>query len=226
MGDTLQTIWRGFNFSYLLDILLGIIPSLFCITLHELAHGYTAYRLGDDTAQKAGRLTLNPIKHLDPIGLLMMLVFHFGWAKPVPVNMFKFKHPKQGMAATAFAGPLCNLLITVVFLLLYGLLYRPLDGSSFGDTVLELLTLTAYMSLGLCIFNLLPIPPLDGSKVLFSLVPDRAYLKLMQYERYGSVLLLLLVWSGFLGNPLSRLIRTAFDTLFPIAEAAFHLVNG
>ena len=226
MNDTLQTIWNGFDFSYLLEILLGIIPSLICITLHELAHGYTAWRLGDDTAKNAGRLTLNPIRHLDPIGLLMMLVFHFGWAKPVPVNMRNFKHPKQGMAITALAGPVCNLLITVVFLFVYGLLYSPLSGSKVGDTVLELLMLTAYMSLGLCLFNLLPIPPLDGSKVLFSLLPDSYYWKLMSIERYGSIALLVLVWSGILGKPFSRLIQTVFSHLFPIAEAAFHLVNG
>ena len=226
MNDTLRTIWNGFDFSYLLEIVLGIIPSLLCITLHELAHGYTAYRLGDDTAKRAGRLTLNPIKHLDPIGLLMMLVFHFGWAKPVPVNMRNFRHPKQGMAITALAGPVCNLLITIVFLLLYGLLYSLLSDTKAGDTVLELFMLTAYMSLGLCLFNLLPVPPLDGSKVLFSLLPDSAYVKLMQVERYGSILLLLLVWSGILGKPFSRLIQAAFSHLFPIAETAFHLVNG
>ena len=166
MDSTLQTIWNGFDFSYLLEIVLGIIPSLICITLHELAHGYTAYRLGDDTAKNAGRLTLNPLKHLDPIGLLMMLVFHFGWAKPVPVNMRHFKNPKQGMAVTALAGPACNLIITLVFLAVYGLLYSMLSKVGFGETLLELLMLTAYMSLGLCLFNLVPVPPLDGSKVM------------------------------------------------------------
>ena len=226
MNDTLRTIWNGFDFSYLLEIVLGIIPSLLCITLHELAHGYTAYRLGDDTAKRAGRLTLNPLKHLDPIGLLMMLVFHFGWAKPVPVNMRNFKNPKQGMAITALAGPLCNLLITLVFLVLYGLLYKPLSSSDFGGRLLGMISLTAYMSLGLCLFNLLPVPPLDGSKVLFSMLPDSAYVKLMQVERYGSILLLLLVWTGILGKPFSRLIQTVFSWLFPIAEAVFHLVNG
>lgn len=185
-----------------------------------------AYRLGDDTAKRTGRLTLNPLRHLDPMGLLMMLVFRFGWAKPVPVNMMRFRNPKRGMAITALAGPACNLLITVVFLFLYGLCYTALDGGSVGDVLLELLELTAYISLGYCVFNLIPVPPLDGSKILFSVLPDRSYLKLMRYERYGSIVLLVLVWSGLLGRPLSRLIRLAFDLLFPIAETAFHLVNG
>lgn len=203
-----------------------MIPSLLCITLHELAHGLIAYRLGDDTAKRAGRLTLNPLKHLDPMGLLMMLVFRFGWAKPVPVNMMKFKDPKRGMAITALAGPVCNLLITAVFLFLYGALLRPLYGSSVGQGVLEMLELTAYISLGLCLFNLIPVPPLDGSKVLFSLLSDSAYWKLMRYERYGSIALILLVWSGVLGRPLSRLIQGVYGLLFPIAQAAFHLFNG
>ena len=203
-----------------------MIPSLFCITLHELAHGFVAYRLGDDTAKKAGRLTLNPLKHLDPMGLLMMLVFRFGWAKPVPVNMMKFQNPKRGMAVTALAGPGCNLLITVVFLFLYGLLIRPLSGNTAGEIILELLELTSYISLGFCIFNLIPVPPLDGSKILFSLLSDQAYWKLMRYERYGSIALSLLVWTGVLGRPLSRLIQGAYSMLFPIARTAFHLVNG
>lgn len=203
-----------------------MIPSLLCITLHELAHGFVAYRLGDDTAKNAGRLTLNPLRHLDPIGLLMMLVFHFGWAKPVPVNMMKFQNPKRDMALTALAGPACNLLITVVFLFLYGLLLVPLSHSEAGEVLLEGIELTAYISLGLCLFNLIVIPPLDGSKVLFSLLPNSAYWKLMRYERYGSILLLLLVWSGVLGRPLGKLISRAFTGLLPIAQAAFHLVNG
>ena len=224
--NALRSIWEGFDFSYLLSILLGVVPSLLCITLHELAHGIVAYCLGDDTAKRAGRLTMNPLKHLDPIGLLMMLVFHFGWAKPVPVNMMKFQNPKRGMALTALAGPGCNLLITAVFLFLYGLLLRPLSGPSAGRTLLELLELTAYISLGFCIFNLLPLPPLDGSKILLSVLSDRAYWNLMRIERYGSILLIVLVWTGILGRPLSRVIQRTFELLFPIAEMAFHLVNG
>lgn len=224
--DALRSIWEGFDFTYLLSILLGVIPSLICITLHELSHGFVAYRLGDDTAKKAGRLTLNPLKHLDPMGLLMMLVFHFGWAKPVPVNMMNFKNPKQGMAVTALAGPGCNLLITAVFLFLYGALLKPLSANSAGKTVLELLELTAYISLGFCIFNLIPVPPLDGSKILFSALSDSAYWNLMRYERYGSIALIVLVWTGALGRPLSRLIREAYELLFPIAQTAFHLMNG
>ena len=151
--EGLQAIRDGFDFSYILSILLGLIPSLLCITLHELSHGFVAYRLGDDTAKSRGRLTLNPLKHLDPMGLLMMLVFHVGWAKPVPVNMYRFKNPKRGMAVTALAGPASNLLIAVVFMLLYGAAYIPLGRSAVGGYFLQMIQLTVIISIGLAVFN-------------------------------------------------------------------------
>ena len=219
-----EQIKNGFDFSYLLQLLSGVIPSLICITLHELSHGLVAYKLGDDTAKRAGRLTLNPLKHLDPIGLLRMLTVHFGYAKPVPVNMNKFKNPKRDMAITALAGPASNVLITVVFLLLYGALYRPLGGSRGGAYVLDMLQLTAYISMGYAIFNMLPVPPLDGSNVVFSLLDEGSYRSLMRYERYGSLILLALVWSGVLGRPLSAAIRWCFMKLFPLAQWANNAV--
>ena len=220
-----EDIMNGFDFSYLLGILMGVIPSLLCITLHELSHGYVAYKLGDPTAKNMGRLTLNPLKHLDPIGLLMMLVFHVGWAKPVPVNMNRFRNPKKGMAITALAGPASNVLISVVFLALYGALYIPLMRSTAGTYLLQMISLTARMSIGLAIFNLLPIPPLDGSKILFSLLPDSAYRTVLRYERYSSLLLFALMALGVLGKPLSLLINTAYNALFPVAEATFDLIR-
>ncbi len=222
--SALRTVWDGLDFSYLLGILLGVIPSLICITLHELSHGLAAYALGDDTARRAGRLTLNPIKHLDLMGMLMMLVFRFGWAKPVPVNMYRFRNPKRGMALTALAGPASNVLITFVFLLIYGALYIPLQGSAVGGYLLQMLQLTAYISLGFALFNLIPIPPLDGSKVAFSLMSDASYAKLMRYERYGGIALLLLVSTGILGRPLSAAVQGLFRTLLPVAQWACDVV--
>ena len=197
-----------------------MIPSLICITLHELSHGYVAYRMGDDTAKRAGRLTLNPLRHLDPVGLLMMIVFRFGWAKPVPVNMYRFKEPKKGMAITALAGPVSNVVITALCLLLYGALLLPLDGSAVGRYFLEMLQITAILSLSFAVFNFLPIPPLDGSKVLFSVVSDETYGKLMRYERYGSLALLVLVSTGILGKPLSAAVRFLFAHMLPLAQWA------
>ena len=220
----LSSVWDGWDFSYLLSILLGVIPSLICITLHELSHGYVAYRLGDDTAKQAGRLTLNPIKHLDPVGLLMMLVFRVGWAKPVPVNMYRFKNPKRGMAITALAGPVSNILITIVFLFIYGLLYIPLQLSDVGQYILQMIMITAYISLGLAVFNFIPVPPLDGSKVLFSLMSDEKYYKLMRYERYGTIIMILLVATGVLGKPLDTAVEWLYNTLIPIAQAGCDII--
>ena len=220
--DTIRTVWDGLDWSVLTDILLYVLPALICITLHELAHGLVADRLGDHTAREAGRLSLNPIRHMDWMGLLMMVVFHFGWAKPVPVNMYRFEHPKRGMAITALAGPLMNVLITVVFLFLYGLLFKPLGGTGF---VLRTISATAYLSISLAIFNLIPISPLDGSKVLFYVLPDRQYATLMHYERYGMILMLVLVASGVLGRPLSTACSWVFSKLFVIAEWSYGLVT-
>lgn len=221
---TIQSIWDGFDFTYILGILLSVIPSLVCITLHELSHGLVAYKLGDDTAKQAGRLTLNPLKHLDPIGLLMMLVFHVGWAKPVPVNMFRFKNPKRGMALTALAGPVSNIIIALVFLFLYGVVYIPLGFSEVGGYFLSMIQLTAYISLGLAVFNLIPVSPLDGSKVLFSLMRDESYYKLMRYEKYGSVIMMLLVATGALGKPLAAVIDKLYIALNPIAQCGCDMI--
>ena len=220
--NTVSDIWNGLDWSVLTGILLSVVPSLICITLHELSHGCVAYWLGDTTAKDAGRLTLNPIRHIDAMGLLMMAVFKFGWARPVPVNMYRFRHPRRYMAITALAGPVSNLIIGIVFLFLYGLLYVPLNkGGTVGDWFLEMIYLTAYISLALMIFNILPISPLDGSKVLYSFLSDRAYMTLMRYERYGMILLLVLVATRVLGAPLSSATGWVFKKLFILAEWGF-----
>lgn len=225
--NTFQTFWNGLDWSVLTDMLISVIPALLCITLHELAHGYAAYRLGDMTAKNAGRLTLNPIRHIDILGLLMMIVFKFGWAKPVPVNMRNFKNPKRDMAVTALAGPLCNLILTVLLLLLYGLVFYPLANaeSRAGELLLQTIARTSYLSLALAVFNLIPISPLDGSKVLFSFLREEQYYRLMRYERYGMIALFVIVATGILGSPLSRVTSFFYDKLFILAELAFRFVT-
>lgn len=225
--SAVTNIWNGLDWTVLLNLLLSIIPALICITLHELSHGAIAYALGDDTAKNAGRLTLNPLAHIDWWGLVMMVVFRFGWAKPVPVNMYRFKKPKWGMAVTALAGPVSNVIIAAVFLLLYGVLYKPLylNGGGTARAIEEMIMTTAYLSLALAIFNFVPISPLDGSKVLFAFLPDEAYARLMRYERYGMILLMLLVATGATSGVLSAVTGWAFDKLFFLAEFGFELVN-
>lgn len=224
----LHDIWNGLDWSVLTNLLLSIIPALVCITLHELAHGYVAYRLGDDTAKRAGRLTLNPLKHIDIMGLAMMVIFKFGWAKPVPVNMWKFKNPKKGMAITAAAGPLSNIIIAFICLFIYGVLlgFGPRIGKV-GSYFVEMLLITAYLSTALAIFNIIPIPPLDGSKVLYSFVSDRTYTKLMYYERYGMIILVVAVFllSRTHLNPLGRAASWLMEQLFVAAQWGFDLAK-
>ena len=215
---------ESFDFSNLLNIVLTLIASLICITLHELSHGLVAWKLGDNTAKIQGRLSLNPMKHLDVTGFIMMLVFQVGWAKPVPVNMYNFKNPKKGMALVACAGPLSNILITVFSLFVYGLLFIPLADTAIGAYILHLAELTAYISLGFAVFNLLPFPPLDGSKMLFSVLKDEHYEVLMKYEFYGGLALMVLMLTGALGYPIAVVRQLIYNDMMPIAQWACDLV--
>jgi len=223
------------NFSNIGDLfnqaILRIIPALICITIHELAHGFTAYKLSDRTAKDMGRLTLNPIKHIDPIGLLMMLVMRFGWAKPVPVDMRNFKHPKWYMAITALAGPVSNILLAIVFMMIFGLVFMSLTTVTAGTQLIEILYNTIYISIALAVFNMLPLPPLDGSKVLFSLLPEKTYYKLMHYERFGMIVLIVIVGlQMFLGINIFGLIigypaEVIFNSLGVFFDFTLNLVN-
>jgi Zn-dependent proteases len=218
-------IWRGLDWARLTGIFLNVVPALICITLHEISHGLVAYWMGDTTAKDAGRLTLNPIKHIDWWGLLMMVIFQFGWAKPVPINMYRFKNPKKGMAVTALAGPVSNLLIACVALALYGFVYAPLYGTAVGGYFLQGIGITAYLSTALAVFNIIPIPPLDGSKVLFACLDNRRYAWLMRYERFGFLILIALVTTGVLTAPLSAATGWVYDKLFSISEFTFSLTG-
>ncbi len=221
----MANIINNLDWSILTDILISIIPALVCITFHELSHGFVAYRLGDPTAKMMGRLTLNPIKHIDIMGLIMMVVFKFGWAKPVPVDMGRFKNPKRDMAITALAGPASNIILAIIAFAIYGILFYWLWDSPTGEQILSMIYITGYLSIALAVFNLLPIPPLDGSKILFSIVSDEAYFKLMRYERYGMILLILVVATGILGNPLATVTGVIFDNLFNVATWFFDIVT-
>ena len=192
----LAAIWQGLDWAFLIQMLLSVIPILICLTIHELAHGLTAYALGDDTAKQMGRLTLNPLRHIDPMGFIMLLVVRFGWAKPVPVNMRNFQNPKFGMAITALAGPMSNFLLAALILFFQVPLSALAMGSEIGWHMASMLRLTAMISIFLGLFNLLPIPPLDGSKILFSVLEDTRYHWLMRYEHYGMFLLFGLIFFG------------------------------
>ncbi len=210
----LTNLWNAVDFGSLRDILLRVAAVFLCLTIHETCHGLVAYALGDPTAKRAHRLSLNPLRHIDWLGLLMMVVAGFGWAKPVPVNPNYFKKPKQGMAVTALAGPVSNLLLAILLLLFArGVYIRAALTGSFSATWFAFLLDTASLSVGLGLFNLVPIPPLDGSKVLAVLLPDRAYDWLMHYERFGMLVLVMVISVGIGSNALDNAIRWTFTML-------------
>ena len=209
----LTNLWNALDFGTLRDAAVQLLAVLFCLTVHETCHGRAALALGDPTAKRQHRLSLNPLRHIDWFGLLMMLVAGFGWARPIPVNPNYFKKPRQGMALTALAGPVSNLLLALLLLIPARLIYTYAHYSVFNQTALDFLTSTAALSIGLGLFNLIPIPPLDGSKVLAVLLPERAYRWLMRYERFGIFALWLLVALGVGGRYMSLAIRWVY-TLF------------
>ena len=209
----LTNLLNALDFGTLRDAAVQLLAVLFCLTVHETCHGLAALALGDPTAKRQHRLSLNPLRHIDWFGLLMMLVAGFGWARPVPVNPNYFKKPRQGMALTALAGPASNLLLALLLLIPARLIYTYAHYSVFNQTALDFLTSTAALSIGLGLFNLIPIPPLDGSKVLAVLLPERAYRWLMRYERFGIFALWLLVALGVGGRYMSLAILWVY-TLF------------
>ena len=201
-----QYDWGGLAFA--LQRVLGV---LVCLTVHETCHGLAALALGDPTARRMHRLSFNPLHHIDWLGLASMFLCGFGWAKPVPVDMRYFKNPKAGMALTALAGPMSNFLLALALLFGASIIYRAAPAGAVMVWLFYFLMNTAILSIGLGLFNLIPIPPLDGSKVLFSLLPERAYYTLMRYERYGMAVLLLLVWLDVGSSALSNGIDVVYQ---------------
>ena len=210
----LSNLWAALDFGSLLSMVTRLAAVLLCLTVHESCHGLAAYALGDPTARREHRLSLNPLRHIDWFGLLMMFLAGFGWAKPVPVNPNYFKKPKQGMALTALAGPASNFLLAFLLLLLARLTAEhAVAAGALNETWFMFLLNTASLSVGLGLFNLVPIPPLDGSKVAAVLLPDRAYNWLMRYERFGMLVLLAVISVGIGSNALDSAIRWVFMLL-------------
>ena len=210
MGD-FQLFLEQFDWGGLLFALQRVLGVLVCLTVHETCHGLAALMLGDPTAKRMHRLSFNPLHHIDWLGLASMFLCGFGWAKPVPVDMRYFRNPKTGMALTALAGPLSNFLLALGLLFGASVIYRANPAGAAMAWLFYFLCNTAALSIGLGIFNLIPVPPLDGSKVLFSLLPERAYYTLMRYERYGMVVLLLLVWLDVGSSALTNGIHVVYQ---------------
>ncbi len=212
--------------SSLRDILYTLPCILLALTVHEVAHGWMAMKLGDPTARNLGRLTLNPLKHLDPVGTLCMILFHFGWARPVPINSRYFRKPRRDMALTALAGPVSNILMGTLGILLYCILYTIFRAnpatSDFGFRIqLSVLTLLQYfysLNLSLAVFNLLPVPPLDGSRIFLVFLPPKYYFGIMQYERYIQMGLMILLYLGLLNGVLSFFVGGLAKGIFWLVQ--------
>ncbi len=195
----------------LIELLIRVPAVLICLSVHEAAHGFAANALGDPTAKNAGRLTLDPLRHLDPIGTLCLFFFRVGWAKPVPINTRYFKHPRRDIALTALAGPVSNFILALIAL--FGCQLFMMSSNSIMVALGLLCYTTALMSIGLGIFNLIPVPPLDGSKVLFSFLPYQIELKFTRYQQYIQFGMLVLLLIGVLDTPISICINAVYRLL-------------
>ena len=204
----LSQLGSVFDYQAAIILIIRALAALLCLTVHETCHGLAAWHLGDTTARDQGRLSLNPLRHIDPFGFLLLIVAGFGWAKPVPVNPGYFRKPKQGMALTALAGPVSNFVMALLSAGILSLLYYLNVGATEpGFWVMAALAVLLWLNLGLGIFNLFPIPPLDGSKVAFSVLPNRIYGLILRYERYVMLLLFALVFFNVLDGPMGYLMN-------------------
>ena len=214
----LTLLYEGFSRNALISVLLSLPVIVLSLCLHETAHGWVAYKLGDPTARNLGRLTLNPLKHLDPMGFLFMLLFGIGWAKPVPINTRNFKNPRVGMALSGIAGPISNLLLgllgmilSVVTMVICYLAGIDPDTNVWITVLLLFLDVLAFMNVALAVFNLIPVPPFDGSRIFLSLLPSNLYFKIMRYEKYIYVVFMLVLVMGFLDGPISTVTNFFID---------------
>ena len=216
--------WQGMG-----TMILRIAAILLCLVVHEVCHGLAAYKLGDPTAKMNHRLSLNPLHHLDVFGLLMMVTVGFGWAKPVPVDPRYFKKPKQGMAITSLAGPFSNFVLAYLAAIGANALaaVMTLRGETAGVFLaFQFCYLLVLLNIGLGVFNLTPSPPLDGSKVVAMFLPDRLYIRWMQLERYGMIILMAILWFGWFDGFLDGARTVLTNFMFTYSEFAFYGVLG
>ncbi len=197
----------------IIEFVMHGIVLLTAFPVHECAHALAAHWLGDDTAKNQGRISLNPLRHLDLFGTVFMLLAGFGWAKPVPINANNFKNRKVGMAVSSLAGPLSNVLMSYVSIVICKILTYSSYGNSYVNALADVFWYATILNLGLAVFNLLPVPPLDGSRIFNLVLPEKLYFKVMKYENIIFGILYLSIWLGFLDKPLWFLQQQAFGLM-------------
>ncbi|MBO4770110.1 MAG: site-2 protease family protein [Clostridia bacterium] len=222
----MDLIQGGFNRYMLMATVLSIPTIIIALCFHESAHGWIAYKMGDSTARNFGRITMNPVKHFDLMGFLCMLFFGFGWAKPVPVNSRNFRNPKWGMVFTALAGPVSNLLLALGGMLIFQTANLFLTESVFSMVIWYFLYYFCFLNIYLAVFNLLPVPPFDGSRIFFAFLPSKAYFAIMKYERVILIVVLILLWTGIISLPFGWLADRIFEGFAWLTSHPANLISS
>lgn len=216
-----------FSSSIIINKLIMVPIVLIALTFHEFCHGWVSDKLGDPTPRMTGRMTLNPLAHLDPVGALLMVLTGFGWAKPVEINPSCYKNPKTGMAITAAAGPLSNFVLACLSMLVYTVFviieYKTGLFSGSMDMIARILVMFAQTNLCFMVFNIIPIPPLDGSRVLGIFLSNRAYFKLQQFERYSFLLIIALSIAGVFDKIIGTGVSVVLAGILSVCQAMANL---
>ena len=214
--------------NFIINTLITVPMVLIALMFHELAHGYVSIKLGDPTPRMQGRMTLNPIAHLDLVGTLLMIFTGFGWAKPVQINPRYYKDPKKGMSLTALAGPLMNFLLAMLAMLLYGIYFIIVSKTGLMAGAIHNVSylVMRFVTLNLCfmVFNFIPIPPLDGSRVASMFLPDNAYYKLMQLERYSMLIIMVLSLTGVFDSIIGTGVNLLYNGMARVAGRLIDLI--
>lgn len=221
MYEMLSLLREGDYLSLMILLLSKCFVVFCCMPIHELAHGFIAYKCGDDTAKLKGRLTINPFAHLDWIGTIMIFLFGIGYANPVPVNPARLKHPRRDMALVALAGPISNLLMGFVWVFLFYIINSAGNSNAGMLAIGYFFYYAAQVNVMLAVFNLLPIPPLDGAKIFSAVLPDKVYFKIMKYDRYIMIALMVLLFTGVLNGVIGWLTNIMMQFISIIPQLIF-----